>query len=216
MALSKHVCRSLKISLSAIAVLSVVCGANSQLAHAQEYEGYADGYKPITNDQFFGNGRSTPVVNLFRAELAIRSRNWDQAIVYLRESMTADDDDIDTHKYLALCLEEKMKQEPEHDPEMYKECVKEWLIVLRNMKGPEKGMTFKNGISPRNTAKWGDEEGSMMASQHLLKLTGSVPKRWETNNKYLVRVAKPAEEIVTAKVVSKKKTAAAPKEGVDQ
>src|ERR1700736_3354840 len=134
MALSTHV-RRLRFTLSALAMLSIVYGTTSRPVLAQEYEqGYADGYKPITNDQFFGNGRSTPQVYLFRAELAIRSQNWDQAIVYLRESMAADDDDIDTHKFLALCLEEKMKQEVEHDPELYKECVKEWLIVLRNMK----------------------------------------------------------------------------------
>ncbi len=190
---------------------------NCQPVQAQEDSGvgyYSNGYKPIQNEQFLGMAHNSPETSLFRAELAINREQWGLAVKFLRKSMRGDDDDIDTHKYLAICLEKQMDEQPERDPAMYKECIKEWLIVLRNMKGPEKGLSWKNGLSPTNNKKWEDEQGAMMARQHLTQLTGSEPKRWETNDKFVARITKPAEENVHAKVLSKKP--AALQSGVDQ
>ncbi len=94
---------------------------------------------------------NTPETYLFRAEVAINREQWGQAIKFLRKSMKGNDDDIDTHKYLAICLEKQMDEESERDPAKFKECVKEWLVVLRNTKGAEKGLSFKNGLSPQTT-----------------------------------------------------------------
>lgn len=186
-------------------------------ASAQDSSGvgyYSSGYRPIQNEDFLGLAHNTPETYLFRAEVAINRQQWGQAVKFLRKSMKGNDDDIDTHKYLAICLEKQMDEESERDPSKFKECVKEWLVVLRNTKGAEKGLTFKNGLSPTNNKKWEDEQTAGMARQHLKELTGQEPKRWETNDKFIARVSKPAEENVSAKVVSKKP--AALQSGIDQ
>jgi hypothetical protein len=192
----------------ALLITSALALANSQSVFAQDESSmgyYSESYKPITNDQFLSLSKNSPALWLFRAEIAIKGEKWDQAIVYLRKSLEGYDDDIDTHKWLALSLEEKMKQQEERDPKLFKECIKEWLIVARQEKGPEKGLAFKNGVSPGNMIKrYGDEEGSMMAFDHLTKLTGRPPKKFETDKKYLARVAKEAEQRVAAKIVPKK------------
>lgn len=202
---------------TAAACLSVVCAVQAPPVTAQEEGGvgyYSSGYKPIQNNDFLGLAHNTPETYLFRAEVAINRQEWAQAVKFLRKSMRGNDDDIDTHKYLAICLEKQMDEQADRDPGMYKECVKEWLVVLRNTKGAEKGLTFKNGLSPTNNKKWEDEQTAGMARQHLKELTGQEPGRWETNDKFIARVSKPAEENVQAKVLSKKP--AALQSGIDQ
>lgn len=197
--------------------LTLACMLQLPGALAQDEGGvgyYSNGYRPIQNNDFLGLAHNSPETYLFRAEVAINREQWAQAVKYLRKSMKGNDDDIDTHKYLAICLEKQMDEQTDRDPGMFKECVKEWLVVLRNTKGAEKGLTFKNGLSPTNNKKWEDEQTAGMARQHLKELTGQEPKRWETNDKFIARVAKPAEENVQAKVLSKKP--AALQSGIDQ
>ncbi len=43
------------------------------------------------------------------------------------------------------------------------------------------------------TRKWEDEQMGGMARQHLKELSGQEPKRWETNDKFIARVSKPAD-----------------------
>jgi len=209
--------RMFRLIAATISCLSVTCLFQSTPSHAQDESSagyYSNGYRPIQNDDFLGLAHNSPETYLFRAEVAINRQQWAQAVKYLRKSMRGNDDDIDTHKYLAICLEKQMDEQVDRDPGMFKECVKEWLVVLRNTKGAEKGLTFKNGLSPTNNKKWEDEQTAGMARQHLKELTGEEPKRWETNDKFIARVAKPAEENVHAKVLSKKP--AALQSGVDQ
>ncbi len=203
--------------LAATACLTVALTLQILPTSAQDSSGvgyYSSGYRPIQNEDFLGLAHNSPETYLFRAEVAINREQWGQAVKYLRKSMKGNDDDIDTHKYLAVCLEKQMDEETDRDPAKFKECVKEWLVVLRNTKGAEKGLTFKNGLSPTNNKKWEDEQTAGMARQHLKELTGQEPKRWETNEKFIARVAKPAEENVSARVVSKKP--AALQSGIDQ
>lgn len=191
--------------LSALAISVYGQMFSDQQASAQEREDeYAGGYRPITNDQFFGP-TNNPELLLFQGEIAIRNQDWDRAIFYLRQSLDGDDDDIDTHKFLAISLEHKLKKQPEKDPAMFAECIKEWLIVFHNERGPEKGLSLKNGITPGpGTSKWEDDLGAGMARQHLMKLTGFVPKRNETDKRFIARITQPTEEKVTGKLVSKK------------
>ncbi|CAN5620355.1 hypothetical protein BH10CYA1_BH10CYA1_57360 [soil metagenome] len=209
--------RSRRRIATAAACLTAAMSLQLLPANAQDASGtgyYSSGYRPIQNEDFLGLAHNGPEQYLFRAEVAINREQWGQAIKFLRKSMKGNDDDIDTHKYLAVCLEKQMDEESDRDPSKFKECVKEWLVVLRNTKGAEKGLTFKNGLSPTNNKKWEDEQTSGMARQHLKTLTGQEPKRWETNDKFIARVTKEAEENVTAKVVSKKP--AALQSGIDQ
>lgn len=203
--------------LTAVVAACSISLAQMMPAQAQDESStgyYSDGYRPITNDGFMNLAKQSPETNLFRAEMAINREQWGLAVKYLRKSMHGNDDDIDTHKFLAICLEKQMDASGERDDQMYKECVNEWLIVLRNLKGPEKGLNFKNGLSFRNNKKWEDEEGGIMARQHLIQLCGSVPGKFETNNKFISRVTKEHEEHVQATVLSKKPPAL--QSGIDQ
>jgi tetratricopeptide (TPR) repeat protein len=161
---------------------------------------FSAGYRPVTNDQFIRDDNN-PTTYLFRAEMAIQRRQWDQAIIFLRKSIKANDDDIDTHKCLAVCLEQKLEEQEDKNGPIYKECLNEWLIVMRNMKGAEKGLSKKNGSSPTNNQKWEDEEGAGMARTHILKLTGLEPKQRESNSKFIARVTKTSEQNVSATVL---------------
>jgi len=49
-----------------------------------------------------------------------------------------------------------------------------------------------------------DDERVIPARQHLVKLTGSAPKFWETDSKYLKRVTTAEENKVYGKVVPDK------------
>jgi hypothetical protein len=161
---------------------------------------FSSGYRPITNDQFVRDDNN-PTTYLFRAEMAIQHQQWDQAVHWLRRSIKANDDDIDTHKALAVCLENKLEQQEDKDGPVYKECLNEWLIVLRNMKGSEKGLSKKNGSSPTNNKAWEDEDGAGMARIHIKKLTGLEPKQKESNSKFLARVTRASEQNVSASVI---------------
>ena len=174
------------------------------MVRAQDHEEYANGYQPITNDQFFGRSTTNPELLLFQGEIAAKNQDWDRAIYYLRQSLDLNDDDIDSHKFLALCLEQKIKAQPEKDLGMFQECIKEWLIVLRSERGPEKGLNFKNGTPVPGASKYDDEEGAGMARVHIKKLTGFIPGNRETDKKFLARVFAPTEERVSAKLMSKK------------
>jgi hypothetical protein len=161
---------------------------------------FSSGYRPITNEQFIRDDNN-PTTYLFRAEMAIQHQQWDQAVHWLRKSIKANDDDIDTHKALAVCLENKLEQQEDKNGPVYKECLSEWLIVLRNMKGSEKGLSKKNGSSPTNNKAWEDEDGAGMARTHIMKLTGLEPKQRESNTKFLARVTKATEQNVSASVI---------------
>jgi hypothetical protein len=161
---------------------------------------FSSGYRPIRNDQFIRDDNN-PTTYLFRAEQAIQRQEWDQAIVYLRKSIKGNDDDIDTHKCLAVCLENKLEQQVDKNPVLFKECLNEWLIVMRNMKGAEKGLSKKNGSSPTNNRRWEDEDGAGMARAHIIKLTGLEPKQRESTSKFLARVTRTSEANVSATIV---------------
>lgn len=171
-------------------------------ASADAGYGYGD-YKPITNGDFFANSQPTAELLRFNAEWHIKINDPEGAIPLLRKSLEGNDDDIDSHKFLAVALELKLKKQAEKDPSMYAECVHEWLIVLRNERGPEKGLGLKNGISPGiGNGRFDDEDGALMARAHLIKLTGSQPKRRETDKQYLARVLQPASSTVSGKVLN--------------
>lgn len=135
-----------------------------------------------------------------RARTSLKSGNYTRAIYLIKEAMKKDDDDIDIHALYALSLEAKIDSEEERDPELFKTCVHEWLLVYRQEVGEEKGMTFK-GLNIMGTM-WNDEYAGGMAKKHLKKLCGYLPKYWETDNRYVQRVLKPAETSVTGKVKS--------------
>jgi len=133
-----------------------------------------------------------------RARVALKNGNITRAVELAKRSLQKDDDDPDTHAIYAASTEAKLEHQTEKDPSLYKTCVHEWLIVYRNETGDEKGMTIK-GLNIMGTF-WNDDYRGGLAKKHLKKLTGYLPKAWETDNRYMARVLKQAETKVTGEL----------------
>lgn len=197
-----------------VSVLLVIgCGS---AARAEEYTDEELGrtageHKPLTSIQAWselpkGNASSM----MMSAEYSTRMGYTEQAIKQSRRALQRDPDDIDLHQQLAEALESKIKTQDERDPYLYNECVKEWLMVLRNEVGDEAGLTWHGIGIPKMQTLYQDSARGGVAKVHLLELTGSMPKAWETNAKYLKRIAKDADAHVNGKILVKPKTSAAP------
>jgi hypothetical protein len=133
-----------------------------------------------------------------RARVALRNGNVSRSLSLAKKAMRMDDDDPDIHAAYAEALEATLERQSEKDPEMFKTCLHEWLIVYRNESGEEKNMTVK-GINIMGTW-WNDDFRGGLAKIHLKKLTGYLPKAWETDNRYMARVLKPATATVQGKL----------------
>ena len=133
-----------------------------------------------------------------RARVSLRNGNYNRAVELAKRALQKDDDDPDNHAIFAESIEAKLDHQTEKDPSLFKTCVHEWLIVYRNETGEEKNMTIK-GLNIVGTW-WNDDYRGGLAKKHLKKLTGYVPKGWETDNRYMTKVCKPAETTVRGEV----------------
>lgn len=188
-----------------------IAASGSAAAHAEQYTneelGITGSSRPLTSIQAWselpkGNASSM----MMSAEYSSRMGYIDQAIKQSRKALQRDPNDIDLHQTLAEALENKIKTQDERDPYLFNECVKEWLMVLRNEVGDESGLTWHGIGIPAMQTLYQDSARGGVAKQHLIDLTGSLPKGWETNARYLKRVAKDADARVAGKVLSKPKT----------
>ena len=169
-------------------------------AHSAESE---PNYVPATMeyDEIIDPSKRRSISALISAEMALRSERVDRSIQLARRAMKRDPDDLDVHKALAEALDRKLEYQTDKDPKVFEECVREWLIVLRNGVGMEKGTNFK-GLGVFDSL-FGDEDTYIIAKQRLKHLTGYVPKPWETNEKYLKRVLRPAETSIRGRILKK-------------
>ena len=133
-----------------------------------------------------------------RARVSLKNGNYTRAVDLAKKAVEKDDDDPDAHTIFAQSIEAKLEHQTEKDPALFKTCVREWLTVYRNETGEEKGMTIK-GINIMGTF-WNDDFRGNLAKKHLKKLTGYLPKAWETDNRYIARVVRPAKMKVTGVV----------------
>jgi hypothetical protein len=133
-----------------------------------------------------------------RARVSLKNGNVSRAISLCNRAMKMNDDDMDIHCIYAEALEAKIERQVDRDPELFKKCLHEWILVYRNEVGMEKGMTFK-GLNPMGNMYNDDEHGNL-AKKHLIRLTGYAPKLWETDNHFLTRVTKDTETTVSAKI----------------
>jgi tetratricopeptide (TPR) repeat protein len=135
---------------------------------------------------------------LMTAKQYMRHHNYNKAIPQLSRAIKLDPDDPDVRCLYAEALEEKLSHQVEKDPTIFNLCVRNWLMILRSEVGEEKGTTYKGiGIG---MGYFQDEERTMHAKHSLKALTGYIPKPWETNDRYLRRVLKPASTSVTATI----------------
>ncbi len=152
-------------------------------------------------DEIIDPSKRRPMHALIGSEMALRAERVDRAIELARRAMRRNPDDMDVHKALAEALDRKLENQTDKDPAVFAECVKEWLIVMRNGVGLEKGTNFR-GMGFLDHL-YGDDEYYGEARQRLKHLTGFVPKPWESNEKYLRRVLQPAQAEVKGKLLKK-------------
>ena len=145
-------------------------------------------------------GKQTASSLNLAAEYALDQGNIEKAIKYCRMALDKDYGDLDVHMAYAKALQAKLKSQKERDPNLFNECIKEWLIVYRTEVGFDKDISF-HGINPLGHF-YEDEDRSMPARQQLIALTGRAPKPWETDAKYLKWVNRPTTA-VAGKVVNK-------------
>ncbi len=143
------------------------------------------------------NGRALATA----AEYYLNNEQYDKAIKLSRMALDKNYDDNEIHQVYAEALEGKLKEQEERDPALFSQCIKEWLIILRQEVGDEKGMTAHGIGIPILGKFYEDDERVIPARQHLIKLTGTTPKVWETDNRYLKRVTTPGAAKVYGKVV---------------
>jgi tetratricopeptide (TPR) repeat protein len=201
------------ISFVAI-VLSVLCQPSlaqvprqAAPTHENPYTGetesdYPEGYKPEVGVVSILGGNSAAAL-MFQADYMLKLGKFEQAIALCKLSLAQDNEDSDTHCIYAQALEKKLRAQVTRDPKLFNKCVKEWLIIMREEKGPEKGLYWHGFATPYGRS-FGDEDHSLLAAQHLYKLTGTVPRNGQSDKKYLMKVLKPTTTEVRGKVLNGK------------
>lgn len=152
-------------------------------------------------DEIIDPSKKRTISSLLSSEMALRAERVDRAIQLARRAMLRDPDDMDVHKALAEALDRKLETQADKDPKLFGECVREWLIVMRNGVGMEKGTNFRGmGVVDHF---FGDDEYYIVAKKRLKHLTGYVPKPWESNEKYLKKVLQPAQTSIEGRIIKK-------------
>ncbi|HIA53315.1 MAG TPA: tetratricopeptide repeat protein [Candidatus Melainabacteria bacterium] len=206
------------------ASFSLVVNASASVAHAapNEHSTTHKGAKPVGStprstkraesepnyvpptmeyDEIIDPSKRRTISSLLSSEFALRAERVDRAIQLARRAMQRDPDDMDVHKALAEALDRKLETQAEKDPRLFGECVREWLIVMRNGVGMEKGTNFRGmGVVDHF---FGDDEYYVVAKKRLKHLTGYVPKPWESNEKYLKKVLQPAQTSIEGRIIKK-------------
>lgn len=139
-----------------------------------------------------------------QSELSLRNEDVNRAIKKGRRAVDLDPDDLDARVALGEALYAKWKFEKKKtSPQLYNECVKTWLMVLRNVTG-EEALSYKGISIPLAQHLWADEDRGILAKKRLTTMCGRVPKFWETNKKFLSKVLVPeVKETVAGTVISK-------------
>ena len=190
----------------AVILMTVLLTAQYAVADEEEVTEDANGNLP------FGYVRSVDAINSgvhatglslsMAAEYALQHHYYDQAIKLCQLALQKLDDDADIHMAYADALEHKLRKQKEKDPLLYMAAVREWLIVARQEKGEDKGLTNSKGIGlPGVQHLMQDEERSMPAMAHVVGLVGFAPKANEPDMKFMRRVAKQVENVVKGKIV---------------
>lgn len=154
-------------------------------------------------DEVLDPEQKNPMAARMSAEAAIRANRADRAIFLSRKALARRPDDLEFHKTLAEALDLKLETQKEKDPKVVAECVREWLIVMRNGVGMEKGTNFR-GAGGILDAFYSDEEYYILAKERIKELTGKLPRAWETNDRFLKR-ALPAAATVSGKILHRER-----------
>jgi hypothetical protein len=148
----------------------------------------------VSSIQGFNADFGTSGASARGAEYCLQQGKIEQAIKLCQQALEQKDDP-DLHQIYAKALQQKLEQQDQKDPTLFRKCVAQWLIVLRQ-NGGEESLTFHGLGIPGEGKFWEDEDRSIPAKQQILHLTGHLPKLWETNEKFLNRVSKESKATV--------------------
>ncbi len=141
----------------------------------------------ISSDQFLELGTNTPNALRLEGEQSMRMGHLDRAVMVLQRSVEMAPGDIDGRIMYATALEQKLVGQKERDPALFNFCIKQWLFVAKKAEFPDQ---------------------QMQGRSHIYNLTGSLPKMWEQDRKFLVRVMLPEDGSVKVALGKGKKRAA--------
>ncbi len=196
------------IALVGGTILLLACPANAfdddeNSSSASDSEARAQAASGVvTSIDAIANTAHTSGAYARSAEYCLEHDQIDKAISLCKLAL-GEKDDPDLHQIYAEALERKLKAQVDKDPKLFRKCVAEWLIVLRQ-EGGEESLSF-HGLSLPGLGKfYEDEDRTIPAKQHITQLTGRLPKVWETNEKFLNRVTKEAESKVSGKIITGK------------
>lgn len=136
-----------------------------------------------------GNNESANALTL-EGESALHAGHIDRALTVLQRSVEMAPGDIDGRILYAQALEQKLMAEKSRDPALHNFCIKQWFYVFKKSEFPDQ---------------------MIQARAHLVNLTGIAPRRWDNEQKYLVKVALPEAGSGSSSVAMKAK-----KSGADQ
>ncbi|HEY9789618.1 MAG TPA: hypothetical protein V6D22_04410 [Candidatus Obscuribacterales bacterium] len=138
----------------------------------------------VRSDQILELGNTNPSALQLEGENSLRMGNLDTALTALQKSVEMAPLDMDKRTLYAEALQEKLQKQKEKDPTLYNFTVKQWYFIYKK-------------------AEFIDQ--TLEAKSHLLHLTGSAPKNFESAQKYLARVLVPED---SSEIASAKKQAA--------
>lgn len=199
-----------KSRILALSLLILLNGLGAIAADDRTKSKLPEGY--VESADAIVTGNATPAHMALAAQYMVNHDYFDKAIALCQKALRKDDNDADIHKIYAEALEGKLRHDKKDNPDLFQQCLKEWLIVLRYERGPEKGMTFRGIGIPGLLQANEDEDHSMEARMHLVDLTGTSPRAWETDGMYVKRASRIVGTAVSAKLLSsdKAKTFEAP------
>ena len=140
----------------------------------------------ISSDQILELGMKTPNALSLEGEQSLRMGHLDRAIMVLQRSVEMAPLDVDGRITYATALEQKLVGQKERDPALFNYCVKQWLFVAKKAEFPDQ-----------------QAQGRV----HIYNLTGTVPKLWESDRKFLSRVLLPEDgsvKVALGKTAKKK------------
>lgn len=126
----------------------------------------------VRSDQFLELGMQSSSALRIEGENSLRLGDLDRALTVLQRSVELAPLDIDGRIIYAQALEQKLIRQKHRDPGLFNFVVKQWLFVAKKSEFPDQALTGRN---------------------HLIHLTGTAPKLFEKEPKYLARVLMPED-----------------------
>ncbi len=193
-------------STACIVVLLLATLSGSALALAAETQSPSAVRQRVSSYEVFNKSkkRDNSKIQYMQSEISLRNDDVNRAVSMGRRAVELDPNDIDARVALGEALYQKIKKSKKKPkPEVYNECVKTWLMVLRNIVGDESNMGYKGISIPLVERFYEDEDRTILARTRLTAVCGRVPKFWETNKKFLDKVLLPeASTSVAGSVIS--------------